>query len=67
MVANILSGPLGELAPMLAGHAKTGGDIVLSGILREQAEPLLETYSEYFEMDAPEFEEDWVLLHGVKK
>ena len=67
VVANILSGPLGELAPMLAGHAKTGGDIVLSGILREQAEPLLEIYSEYFEMDAPEFEEDWVLLHGVKK
>ena len=67
VVANILSGPLGELAPMLAGHAKTGGDIVLSGILQEQAEPLLEIYSEYFEMDAPEFEEDWVLLHGVKK
>ena len=67
VVANILSGPLGELAPMLAGHAKTGGDIVLSGILREQAEPLLEIYSEYFEMDAPVFEEDWVLLHGVKK
>ena len=67
VVANILSGPLGELAPMLAGHAKTGGDIVLSGILREQAEPLLEIYSEYFEMDAPEFKEDWVLLHGVKK
>jgi len=67
VVANILSGPLGELAPMLAGHAKTGGDIVLSGILREQAEPLLEIYDEYFEMDAPEFEEDWVLLHGVKK
>ncbi len=67
VVANILSGPLGELSAMLAGHTKTGGDIVLSGILREQAEPLLEIYSEYFEMDAPEFEEDWVLLHGVKK
>ncbi len=67
VVANILSGPLAELAAMLASHTKTGGDIVLSGILREQAEPLIETYSEYFEMDAPEFEEDWVLLHGVKR
>jgi ribosomal protein L11 methyltransferase len=67
VVANILSGPLAELAEMLAGHAKTGGDIVLSGILREQAEPLIETYREYFEMDAPSFEEEWVLLHGVKK
>ncbi len=67
VVANILSGPLAELAPMLASHAKTGGDIVLSGILREQAEPLIETYGQYFQMDAPEFEEDWVLLHGIKK
>ena len=67
VVANILSGPLAELAPMLASHTKTGGDIVLSGILKEQAEPLIDTYREYFKMDAAEFEEDWVLLHGVKK
>lgn len=67
VVANILSGPLAELAPMLASHTKTGGDIVLSGILKEQAEPLIDTYSEYFKMDAAEFEEDWVLLHGIKK
>ncbi len=67
VMANILSGPLAELAPMLASHAKTGGDIVLSGILREQAEPLITGYSEYFEMSTPVFEEDWVLLHGVKK
>ena len=32
VVANILSGPLAELASMLAGHTKAGGDIVLSGI-----------------------------------
>jgi ribosomal protein L11 methyltransferase len=67
VVANILSGPLAELAPMLARHTKKDGDIVLSGILKEQATSLIETYSEYFEMDAPEFEEDWVLLHGVRK
>ncbi len=67
VVANILSGPLAELASMLAGHTKAGGDIVLSGILREQAEPLVETYSQFFNMDEPVFEEDWVLLHGIKK
>ncbi len=66
VVANILSGPLAELAPMLAEHTKTSADIVLSGILREQAESLIATYSEYFKMDAPVFEQDWVLLHGVK-
>ncbi len=67
VVANILSGPLAELASMLAGHTKAAGDIVLSGILREQAGHLIETYSQFFKMDEPVFEEDWVLLHGVKK
>jgi len=67
VAANILSGPLAELAPTLASHTKPGGDIVLSGILKEQAETVRNTYSEYFAMDEPLFEEDWVLLHGIKK
>ncbi|HHJ34491.1 MAG TPA: 50S ribosomal protein L11 methyltransferase [Gammaproteobacteria bacterium] len=67
VVANILSGPLAELAPMLAGHTRTGGNIVLSGILKEQAGSVLKTYSAFFEMDDPVLEDDWVLLHGIKK
>jgi ribosomal protein L11 methyltransferase len=67
VVANILSGPLAELAPTLARHTKTSGDIVLSGILREQAETVLDSYRDFFDMDTPVFEEDWVLLHGVKR
>ena len=67
VMANILSGPLAELAPTLARHTKTSGDIVLSGILREQAETVLNTYSEFFNMDEPVFDEDWTMLHGVKK
>jgi len=67
VVANILSGPLAELAPTLAQHCKTGGDIILSGILKEQADMVLDSYRDFFKMDTPEFEEDWVLLHGVKK
>ncbi|VAW55493.1 Ribosomal protein L11 methyltransferase [hydrothermal vent metagenome] len=67
VVANILSGPLAELAPTLAHHTKANGNIVLSGILREQAQSVLDTYSEFFIMDEPKFEEDWVMLHGVKK
>jgi ribosomal protein L11 methyltransferase len=66
VVANILSGPLAELAPILAHHTRAGGDIILSGILKEQADAVLDSYREFFKMDAPEFEEDWVLLHGVK-
>lgn len=67
VVANILSGPLVELAPTLAGHTLAGGDIVLSGILAEQADNVLKAYAPYFKMDAPLFEEDWVLLHGCRQ
>ncbi len=67
VIANILSGPLAELAPMLARHTQTKGDIVLSGILREQAETVRQTYAEFFTMDMPVYEQDWVLLHGIKK
>lgn len=66
VVANILSGPLADLAPTLARHTKTSGHIVLSGILREQAETVLNTYSDFFTMDDPVFDEDWVMLHGIK-
>ena len=67
VVANILSGPLTELSPTLAHHTKAGGDIVLSGILREQAETVFNAYSRFFDMDEPVFDEDWVMLHGIKR
>ena len=67
VIANILSGPLAELAPTLANHCKPGGDIVLSGILKEQAQDVLDAYSSHFDMDEPEAQEEWVLLHGIKK
>jgi len=67
VVANILSGPLAELAPTLAKHTKAQGHIVLSGILREQAETVLDTYKGFFTMDDPIFDEDWVMLHGIKE
>lgn len=66
VVANILSGPLVELAPTLAEHTLAGGDIVLSGILRDQADSVISAYTPFFTMDAPLFEEDWVLLHGCR-
>ena len=66
VLANILSGPLVELAPTLQTYVKKGGDIVLSGILQEQAEQTQSAYAQYFEMDEIEVEEDWVLLHGRK-
>lgn len=66
VVANILSGPLVELAPTLQAHVAPGGEIVLSGILQEQAEQTRQAYQAFFEMSDIVSEEDWVLLHGRK-
>jgi len=67
VMANILSGPLIELAATLAGHTKTNGHIVVSGILHEQAEEVLSAYASHFVMAAPVEMDGWVLLHGHKQ
>ncbi|MGB5276111.1 MAG: 50S ribosomal protein L11 methyltransferase [Gammaproteobacteria bacterium] len=67
VLANILSGPLAELAPALAQHCHPGSDIVLSGILREQAALVRSTYAGLFDMSTTEMLDDWVLLHGQRK
>ena len=67
VLANILAGPLVELAPAMAGRVRPGGAIVLSGILREQAEPLRQAYTAWFDMDPPAFREDWTRLTGRRR
>lgn len=45
LIANILAEPLVRLAPTLAGAVKSGGMIVLSGILERQAAEVLAAYA----------------------
>jgi ribosomal protein L11 methyltransferase len=45
IVANILAGPLTELAPALARHLAPRGVAILSGLLRRQEKPLLAAYA----------------------
>ncbi|MDA9947782.1 50S ribosomal protein L11 methyltransferase [Planktomarina temperata] len=42
--ANILKGPLIELAPDMAAHLAPGGRAILSGLLVEQADEIVEVY-----------------------
>ena len=42
--ANILKGPLIELAPDMAAHLASGGLAILSGLLIEQADEIVEVY-----------------------
>ncbi len=67
VLANILSGPLQELAPALAKLTLSGGHIVLSGILNEQAESVSKTYQAWFDIDPIVIKGDWCRITGVKK
>ena len=67
VLANILASPLQLLAPLLAGAVRSGGQIVLSGILAHQADEVGDAYREWFDMDIKQHDESWVLLAGVKR
>jgi ribosomal protein L11 methyltransferase len=65
VLANILARPLVELQAVLMGSLQAGGDIVLSGILQEQAQWVADTYRPACKkLDVVE-QEGWVRLHGL--
>ncbi|MFM4808002.1 50S ribosomal protein L11 methyltransferase [Aeromonas hydrophila] len=66
VVANILAGPLRELAPLIAGHGKAGSLMALSGVLESQAPELEIIYGQWFEMDPTAVNEEWCRLSGRK-
>ena len=66
-VANILANPLKVLAPLLAGHTKQGGKLVLAGILDEQADDIIEIYRPYFAMQVWQQSEGWSAIHGIRQ
>ncbi|GAP65519.1 (LSU ribosomal protein L11P)-lysineN-methyltransferase [Mizugakiibacter sediminis] len=67
LVANILAGPLAELAPRFAAAVIPGAPIALSGILRGQEDELLARYAEWFEDLEVAAREDWVRIAGRRK
>lgn len=67
MLANILAGPLTELAPYLSARVRAGGQIVLSGILEEQAEQVRAAYSPWFDLGPAAVQDGWVRLDGTRK
>ncbi|WP_071912393.1 50S ribosomal protein L11 methyltransferase [Aeromonas sp. SCS5] len=66
VIANILAGPLRELAPLIAGHGKAGSLMALSGVLESQAPELETIYGQWFEMDPTAVKEEWCRLSGRK-
>jgi ribosomal protein L11 methyltransferase len=67
VLANILAGPLTQLAPMLAGHTRAGGDIVLAGMLDAQAGDVAAAYRPWFDMRMHAAREGWTVLAGRRR
>jgi len=67
LLANILAGPLASLAATFAARVRAGGRLVMSGILRNQAEAVATTYAPWFDIAPVVVQGDWVRLDGVRR
>jgi ribosomal protein L11 methyltransferase len=67
MIANILAGPLAELADTLLALIKPQGKICLSGILSHQAQAVMDAYSHAIDFDPIQQKQEWVRLSGHKR
>ncbi|MEQ6969606.1 50S ribosomal protein L11 methyltransferase [Pectobacterium polaris] len=67
VVANILAGPLRELAPLISDLPKAGGHLGLSGVLATQAEGVAEAYADKFTLDPVAEREEWCRITGQRR
>jgi len=67
VMANILANPLQVLAPALVNKIRSGGQIVLSGVLARQADEVIATYSQWLTLSVWKENDGWVCLHGTLK
>ncbi len=66
LVANILAGPLTELADRFATLLRPRGRIALSGLLHEQVESVAVAYGPWFMIGATTVRDGWALLSGSR-
>lgn len=66
VVANILAGPLVELAPTLLGLLRPGGALTLSGVLADQVAMVCAAYADALTLEPVRIREDWALISGTK-
>jgi ribosomal protein L11 methyltransferase len=64
LVANILAGPLIELAPVFAQLLRPGAHFALSGILTEQQADVASSYRPFANLAPPRQRQEWMLLSG---
>ena len=64
VVANILAGPLIELAPKLSAACEPGGCLLLSGLLKTQAYAVKAAYTSAFDMVQVIERDDWCCIYA---
>jgi ribosomal protein L11 methyltransferase len=64
VIANILAGPLVELADTLLDLLRPGGTLLLSGLLDSQAPGLCAHYADALQLSVVSEKESWVCLRG---
>lgn len=67
VVANILMNPLLCLADTLAQLCKTNGTLLLSGLLENQSDMIIECYHTWFDFKPYCVDNGWILLVGKKR
>ena len=67
LIANILAMPLIELSEQFSNLTKPMGRLVLSGILEEQTNSVIQHYKRWFEIDEPQEKDGWVLISCTRK
>jgi ribosomal protein L11 methyltransferase len=64
VLANILATPLKLLAPLLCARLRSGGQLVLAGILERQAGELKTAYEPWLALQVSDAQEGWILMTG---
>jgi ribosomal protein L11 methyltransferase len=67
VVANILAGPLVDLAPRLAALCAPGGQLALAGLLDAQADEVLAAYRPWFDIGVQARRDGWTCLAGSRR
>jgi ribosomal protein L11 methyltransferase len=67
ILANILAGPLQELAARFAGLLRPGGAVVLAGLLEAQADEVAQAYAPWFDLEPKAVRAGWARLVGRRK
>jgi ribosomal protein L11 methyltransferase len=62
VVANILAGPLVQLAPLLASSIAPGGRLALAGLLDRHAAEIHDAYDSWFDFDDDVSREGWTRI-----